>query len=218
MSNKAKNFFIYDIIFSYIDERKKLDLIRYNRNLQKFFNIKLINYKIKSGRYKLGERNGKGKEYNIKGELIYEGEYLNGKGKEYNHDELEFEGEYKDGKKWNGKGYDRNGNMIYQLINGIGNIKEYDYDGILKYEGKYLNGVKNGKGKEYDYFGVKLKYEGEYLNGQRNGKGKEYNFKGKLEFEGEYLNGVKNGKGKEYVNFHNFCVFQRGTYSTFTLL
>ena len=41
-------------------------------------------------------------------------------------------------------------------------------------------------------------FEGEYLNGERNGKGKEYNIFGKLEFEGEYLNGERNGKGKEY--------------------
>ena len=33
-----------------------------------------------------------------------------------------------------------------------------------------------------------FKFEGEYLNGQRNGKGKEYN-DGKLIFEGEYLIG-----------------------------
>ena len=34
-------------------------------------------------------------------------------------------------------------------------------------------------------------FEGEYLNGKRNGKGKEYDYNGKLEFEGEYLNGNK---------------------------
>ena len=45
-----------------------------------------------------------------------------------------------------------------------------------------------------------LKFEGEYLNGKRNGKGKEYNNDGQLIFEGEYLNGVRNGKGKEYIN------------------
>ena len=40
-------------------------------------------------------------------------------------------------------------------------------------------------------------FEGEYLNGERNGKGKEYDYdNGKLEFEGEYLNGERNGKGK----------------------
>ena len=36
----------------------------------------------------------------------------------------------------------------------------------------------------------RLKFEGEYLNGERNGKGKEY-YKGKLLFEGEYLNDKK---------------------------
>ena len=46
----------------------------------------------------------------------------------------------------------------------------------------------------------KLKYAGEYLNGKRNGKGKEYNYDGKLEFEGEYLNGERNGKVKEYYS------------------
>ena len=44
----------------------------------------------------------------------------------------------------------------------------------------------------------KLIFDGEYLNGEKNGKGKEYNDDGKLIFEGEYLNGEKNGKGKEY--------------------
>ena len=37
-----------------------------------------------------------------------------------------------------------------------------------------------------------------YLNGERNGKGKEYFYNGELIFEGEYLNGRRNGKGKEY--------------------
>ena len=65
----------------------------------------------------------------------------------------------------------------------------------LIFEGEYLNGKTNGKGKEYNYF-ENLIFEGEYLNGERNGKGKEYNYDGSLIFEGEYLNGKKwNGKG-----------------------
>ena len=40
--------------------------------------------------------------------------------------------------------------------------------------------------------------EGSYLNGERNGKGKEYNKYGKLIFEGEYLNDKRYGKGKDY--------------------
>ena len=85
------------------------------------------------------------------------------------------------------------------------------------FDGEYLNGLRNGKGKEY-YGNGKLKFEGEYLNCKRNGKGKEYNhLNGKLLFEGEYLNDLEvigtkynyngniihkynnlNGKGKEY--------------------
>ena len=34
-------------------------------------------------------------------------------------------------------------------------------------------------------------FEGEYLNGERNGEGKEYYSNRKLEFEGEYLNGER---------------------------
>ena len=58
-----------------------------------------------------------------------------------------FEGEYLNDKKWNGKGYNNIGNEIHELINGNGKIKEYDYDAKLIFEGGYLNGLKNGKGK-----------------------------------------------------------------------
>ena len=44
-----------------------------------------------------------------------------------------------------------------------------------------------------------MRFEGEYLNGLKNGKGKEYMLE-KLIFEGEFLNGKKNGKGKEYFD------------------
>ena len=85
---------------------------------------------------------------------------------------MEYEGEYSYDKKWNGKGYDENGNIIYELINGNAKVKEYDYHGKLEFEGEYLNGQRNGKGKEYDYDG-KLWFEGEYLNGKRLKKGKK---------------------------------------------
>ena len=99
MSNKDKQLYILKTVFPYISEIKKLGLIKYNKNLQNIFNKNLINYKIKSGKCKIGERNGNGKEYNINDELIFEGEYLNGKrngnGKEYNDDSIIiFEGEY----------------------------------------------------------------------------------------------------------------------------
>ena len=135
-------------------------------------------------------------EYDTYGILKFEGEYLNGerngKGKEYNYDgELKFEGEYLNGKRWNGKGYGNENKVIYELINGKGFIKEYNFsNNTIKIEGEYLNGERNGKGKEY-YENGDLEFEGEYLNGKRNGKGKEYYENGDLLFDGEYLNGKK---------------------------
>ena len=67
------------------------------------------------------------------------------------------------------------------------NGKSYNKDGIMSLE------IKDGNGKEeqYNYFYGKLIFEGEYLNGEKNGKGKEYDELGTLIFEGEYQNGVK---------------------------
>ena len=65
----------------------------------------------------------------------------------------------------------------------------------LKYykamSGRYIEGEKNGKGKEYNINNNKLIFEGEYKNWKRKGKGKEYYENGKVKFEGEYLNGNK---------------------------
>ena len=140
------------------------------------------------------------------------------KGRQYIKGKLEFQGEFAFDKKWEGKGFDENGDIIYELINGSGKVKEYEYN-ILRFEGEYLNGIRFGEGKEYDendnlifigeyigerngigkeYYDTYLEFEGEFKNGERNGKGKEYNKEGKIIFEGEYLNGKRNGRGKEY--------------------
>ena len=50
-----------------------------------------------------------------------------------------------------------------------------DEGGVIEFEGTYLNGKRNGKGKEYDINGI-LVFDGEYLNDERNGKGKEYKY------------------------------------------
>ena len=61
------------------------------------------------------------------------------------------------------------GNIIYELINDDGKVKEYWNNGKLLFEGEYLNGKRwNGKGKEYSC--IRLIFEGEYLNGKRKGK------------------------------------------------
>jgi len=40
---------------------------------------------------------------------------------------LEYEGEFLFDRKWDGKGYDLNGNIIYELNNGKGTVKEYKW-------------------------------------------------------------------------------------------
>ena len=214
MFENIKSSFFIKIILSLLDEKTKLKFVKYNKYLQEKININLINYKLFSGRYIVYEENGKGKEYSsyndvllfegeyikgkrngkgkeydkYNGKLKFEGEYLNGKrngiGKEYYNNKMIYEGEYLNGKKWNGKRYDDKNNILYELKNGEGYIKEYDSFGKLEFEGYYVNGETNGKGKEY--YDGKLIFEGEYKNGKRNGMGKEY-FDNKLIFEGKYL-------------------------------
>ena len=154
-------------IFSYIENELKLKLIIYNKAYQKLFGYDIDYIKEKSGRKIVGERNGEGREYDLKtNTLLFSGNYLNGKrngtGEEYySNGLLKFKGEYLNGRKLEGKGYNLKGDLIFKL-------------------------GKNGKGKEY-YINGNLKYKGEYINGRRwNGKG--YDHKGSLEFE------IKNGK------------------------
>ena len=63
-------------------------MILYNKELQNMYAIDIEDYKKIGGKYKTGEKNGKGKEYIINTNiLLFEGEYKNGirngKGKEY---------------------------------------------------------------------------------------------------------------------------------------
>ena len=126
MLKSIKSVYFTQILFAYINEKEKLKIIKYNKSLQKFVNINIINYIHLSRRYVIFESNGKGKEYyENNNELIFEGEYLNkkrhGKGKEYDGSRnLIFVGEYLNGKR-HGKG------------------KEY-YIEKIKFEGEYLNG------------------------------------------------------------------------------
>ena len=83
-----------------------------------------------------------------------------------------------------------------KTIQKVFGIKIIDYKILSKRYIIYENGIS----KEYNLLNDKLLFEGEYLKGKRNGKGKEYNEEGNLIFEGEYLNGVKNGKAKEYYS------------------
>ena len=51
MLRKIRSKYITKNIFSYINEKTKLNLIKFNKKLQKELFIKILNYQILSGRY-----------------------------------------------------------------------------------------------------------------------------------------------------------------------
>ena len=107
-----KSLYILNEIFSFLNMKQKLNIMIYNKKLQKSQGFDIETYKNISGKYKIDGIIGFGREYIIKtNKLIFEGEYLNG--------------------KRNGQG------------------KEYYDNGNIKFKGEYLNGKRNFKGKEY---------------------------------------------------------------------
>ena len=122
MLENSKSIYFIKKLFTFVDEKTKLDIIKYNKNMQNIMDINLINYKFYSKKYIIFEENGKCKEYYWNGELKFEGEYINGKrngkGKEYYNKEIIFEGEYLNNKRWNGKGkeYYLNGELLGEYI------------------------------------------------------------------------------------------------------
>ena len=76
MLKKIKSIYFIKRLFTFVDEKDKLNTIKYNKYIQNILDISLINYKNFSGKYIIYEQNGKGKEYDYDGDLIFEGEYL----------------------------------------------------------------------------------------------------------------------------------------------
>ena len=102
-------------------------------------------------------------------EIKFEGDYLNGhrpKGKELKDGKLIFEGEYLNDIRWVGNRFDVKRNIRDNLNNDInGKVLEYADESDLIYddkkiifEGEYLNGMRNGHGKEYDFYSDGNKY------------------------------------------------------------
>ena len=82
--------YIFNRIFSFLEQKQKLNMIIYNKQWQKKIGVNIQDYKKASDRYKIGGKNGKGSEYaKYTNKLLFEGEYINGKrngkGKEYNY-------------------------------------------------------------------------------------------------------------------------------------
>ena len=86
--------------------------------------------------------------------------------------------------------YTGSGELCYKITYKNGYGKGFDTNGNLIFEGECQFGKKNGKGKEYNSNG-ELIFEGEYKNSLRwKGKGKELDCEGRI-FEGIYEDGDK---------------------------
>ena len=59
MLNKIKSSYFVAKLFSHIYDKEKLEIIKYNKNLQKSTNISLLNYKVWSKRYIIFETKNK---------------------------------------------------------------------------------------------------------------------------------------------------------------
>ena len=138
MLKNIKAIYFTKVMFSFLEEGIKLQIIKYNKSLKNLLNISLLNYKIFRKKYIKYESNKIGKEYNcINRSLLFGGEYLKGKrnrkGKEYRNylDEnvVVFQGEYLNGKR-HGKGKEYKNNLD---------------EHILIYEGEYLNGKRHAR-------------------------------------------------------------------------
>ena len=133
LKRDIKSLDIIEEIFSFLDQKEKLKIIIYNKELQKELRVSIQDYKNINGRYKIGGKNGKGREFALDtNKLMFEGEYLNGKrnkeGKEfYENGKIKFEGQYLNGERWNGKGYNKNGIIELEIKDGSGKGKEYNY-------------------------------------------------------------------------------------------
>ena len=88
LKQSIKSKYILIQILNNLKRKKLLKIIEHNKEYQTLLEINLENYKQLSGKIKIMESNGYGKEYlSDSMTLIFEGEYLNGqrngKGTEY---------------------------------------------------------------------------------------------------------------------------------------
>jgi len=60
-----KSSYIIKRVFSFLNEKQKLNMIIYNKELPKICLVDIKDYQKISGKYKIDGRNGKGKEYII---------------------------------------------------------------------------------------------------------------------------------------------------------
>ena len=112
----------------------------------------------------------------------------NGRGVFVNSLEIEYDGEWQNGKlcgfgRKYAKGY-------YDFVNG----SDDDSSKSLVYAGEFIDDRFHGKGKQFRQTG-RLEYDGEWQNGWKCGRGIEYYENGKTKYDGTWYRGRYNGNG-----------------------
>ena len=149
------------------------------------------------GHFENGKREGKGKEIDLNGKLVFDGFY--GNGRRMNIVEMK-----------EMKGYWKELNEKNELISICHKNKKYENDGICYFyvngsiskvsewkNGDELNVLKRFEGnKMIEYKNGMMIYKGGYLNRIeydycRHGMGEEYGRNGKIVYRGEYYNGKR---------------------------
>lgn len=143
------------------------------------------------------------------GELNSKGQ-IHGEGRLYFNDfsQLFFHGEFKFG-EINGHGtfYYPNYNILYEgnLQNNqfTGNGTKYHVLGFKIYEGEYLLGCQNGKGKFYYEYSEQPQFDGNFFHNHPQGPVKYYDIDGSLIYDGTLIMSRVTGSGKFYQNIDN---------------
>ena len=137
-----------------------------------------------------GYRDGRGKEYDKNGKLVFDGFFSKGL-------KLNIQPSKEMGKEfW--EEYDENGNLIRvcqkdNLGKNVGLCYYYEKDNNVNRIYIWENGSEltyNGFFRFYNEY-QKSWFEGYFVNGYRDGRGKEYDENGKLVFDGFYSKGLK---------------------------
>lgn len=154
-----------------------------------------------------GQLTGSASQYDVDGELVYHGEFLNaaysGYGSLYVAGTLRYEGEFSEN-LYNGEGrlYDENGALIYQgsFAQGLrsGQGIEYRPDThTLLYYGNFANDLWEGSGVVYEEDGTTVRYRGDFVAGLYDGEGSYYE-NGVLIYQGQFSKGLFEGTGTLY--------------------
>ena len=143
--------------------------------------------------------------YNKNGNKIYSGSISNfayhGEGIEYynNSDIIHYKGLFNNQNYERGMMFDPKGYKIYEgiFINNVPkeckNIKLFDLEGNIIYEGDLLDGLYDNNGKIF--VNNKVLYNGGFLKGKYNKFGKLYDKNEDLIYEGEFQEGQYHGEG-----------------------